>query len=118
MNEKRVFIVSSYRMFGLGLESILGQKETIEVIGQETNIERAIERIDQLGPDVVILDGDEPPYKSLATILTIMAAQSVPKVIGLNLRNNNLRVYEARQWVATSVDDLIAAIENDPPETD
>jgi chemotaxis response regulator CheB len=98
-------------MFGLGLQSILGQKDTIEVIGQETNIERAIERIDQLGPDVVILDGDEPPHSSLAAVLAIMEAQSIPRVIGLNLQNNNLRIYEARQCVATSIEDLIAAIE-------
>ena len=105
-------------MFGLGLESILGHSETIEVIGQEANIDRAIERIDQLAPDVVILDGDEPPHNSMATILTILHAQSIPKIIGLNLQNNNLRIYEARQWVARSIEDLVAAIQNDPPQTD
>ena len=118
MTEKRVFIISSYRMFGLGLESILGQNETIEVVGQDANIDRAIERIDQLAPDVVILDGDEPPYDSMATILAILKAQSIPKIIGLNLQNNDLRIYEARQWVAKSVEDLIAAIQNDPPKTE
>jgi chemotaxis response regulator CheB len=97
-------------MFGLGLESILGQRETIEVVGQEANIGRAIERIDQLAPDVVILDGEEPPYDSMATILALLKAQSIPKIIGLNLQNNNLRIYEARQWVARDVEDLIAAI--------
>jgi hypothetical protein len=51
----------------------------------------------------------------MATILAILKAQSIPKIIGLNLQNNNLRVYEARQWVARSVDDLVAAIQNDPP---
>jgi DNA-binding NarL/FixJ family response regulator len=116
VTEKRVFIISSYRMFGLGLESILGQNESIEVIGQEADIDRAIERIEQLTPDVVILDGDEPPYNSMATILAIQKAQSIPKIIGLNLHNNNLRIYEARQWVARSVEDLVAAIQNRPPE--
>ena len=117
MTEKRVFIISSYRMFGLGLESILGHNETIKVIGQEANIDRAIERIGQLAPDVVILDSDEPPYDSMTTILTNLRAQSIPKIIGLNLQNNNLRIYEARQWVAKSIEDLVAAIQNDPPET-
>lgn len=105
-------------MFGLGLESILDQDETIEVIGQEANIEQAIERIDQLAPDVVILDGDEPHHDSMITIMSILKTQSIPKIIGLNLQNNNLCIYEARQWVAKSVEDLVAAIRNDPPEPD
>jgi DNA-binding NarL/FixJ family response regulator len=117
MTEKSVFIVSSYRMFGLGLESMLGQNETIEIVGQEATIDRAIEQIDQLAPDVVILDGDEPPYDSVAIILAILKAQSISKIIGLNLQNNNLRIFEARQWVARSVEDLVAAIQNGPPKT-
>ena len=94
----------------MGLERILGQSETIKVVGQETNIDRAMARIDQLAPDVVILDGDEPPYDSMAFILTNLNARSIPKIIGLNLQNNNLRIYETQQWVARSVEDLIAAI--------
>jgi hypothetical protein len=39
----------------------------------------------------------------------------VSKIIGLNLQNNSLRVYEARQWQASGVEDLVAAIWNDPP---
>jgi chemotaxis response regulator CheB len=112
---KRVLIISSYLMFGVGLESLLSRAETIEVVGREENIGRALEQIDSLAPDVIILDGDEPPYDGVATLLTILRSQTVSKIIGLNLQNNSLRVYEARQWQASGVEDLVAAIWNDPP---
>jgi DNA-binding NarL/FixJ family response regulator len=116
---KRVFIISNHQMFGRGLEQILIKYKThIEVVGQETDVERAIQRIGEIEPDVVILDGDEPPYNSISMVFRILKQHSIPKVIGLNLQNNNLYVYEARQWMARSVEDLVTAIHNDPPQTD
>ena len=118
MAKKRVFIISNHQMFGRGLERLLDYKTHIEIVGQETDVERAIQRINEIQPDVVILDGDEPPYDSSSMVFQILKQPSIPKVIGLNLQNNILYIYEARQWMARSVKDLIAAIHNDPPQTD
>ncbi len=113
---KQVFIISRHRMFASGLESLLQQEsgDEIVVVGQETDLKQAIEKIEALQPDVVILADNETWEDSLPAVFYILREKSVPKVIGLNLNNNNLFVYEARQGIAKNVKDLITAIEGNP----
>lgn len=101
-------------MFGRGLEILLQNHTDIDVLGQESDIDKAIEQINEAKPDVVILDGDDPLNEAMSTILTILKAQLIPKVIGLNLQDNNLYIYEARRWVTKGVDDLVTAIQDSP----
>jgi DNA-binding NarL/FixJ family response regulator len=55
----RIFIVSSYLMFSLGLENLLRQDKEIKILGQETDREKAILKIQELQPDVVIVYTDD-----------------------------------------------------------
>ena len=118
MAKKRVFIISNHQMFGRGLERILDYRTHIEVVGQETDVERAIRRIREIQPDVVILESNGPAYDSISMVFRILKQPSTPKVIGLNLHSNNLYVYEARRWTVRSVEDLVTAIDTDLPQTD
>ena len=98
--------------------SLLRSESQIEVVGQDADIERAIQRLNDLQPDVVIVDSDEAPFDLMPTLIHILTKHSIPKVIKLSLSNNNLDIYEARHWVTTSVNDLITAIHNDPPRSE
>lgn len=116
---KRIFIISGYAMFGRGLESLLKQEDSeLEIVGQESDVERAIEQIKELKPDTVILDSDDPPYDSMPAVLRRILKDNLGiRIIGLSLQNNRLYVYVATQWVVNSVGDLLNAIFDDTPSS-
>jgi DNA-binding NarL/FixJ family response regulator len=109
----RIFIISSQLMFGRGLESLLRQEIGADIVGQETDVEQAVDRIKELQPDVVIVDSDGPAYDSTLALMHILRANPGIKVIGLSLQNNNLYTYRAKQWVARGVEDLEKAIDDE-----
>jgi DNA-binding NarL/FixJ family response regulator len=94
-------------MFSRGLESLLRENAQLDIVGQETDINHAFERIAELRPDVVILNGDQPDLE----VAHILKVSPDIKVIGLSLENNNLYIYRASQRVTRSVSDLLEAIE-------
>jgi DNA-binding NarL/FixJ family response regulator len=114
-----VFIVSSHLMFSHGLENLLQEDAEINVMGQETNMEQAIKQIKKLHPDAIIIYSDDVQLTSRLTIVEILKASPDTKVIHLSLQNNVFYVYQATQWVATSLDDLLQAVKvTMPPENE
>jgi DNA-binding NarL/FixJ family response regulator len=100
-------------MFGHGLESLLRQETQFEIVGQEAEIDQAIDRFVELDPDVVIFDSDDVPNNSTPTVLRILKEKPDVKVVGLNLHQNTVYVYEAKQWLVKEVKDLVLAIQKD-----
>jgi DNA-binding NarL/FixJ family response regulator len=112
-----VFIVSSHLMFSRGLENLLREDKEINVIGQETDIEQALKQIKKVHPDAIIVYSDDARLTSRLTLVEILKASLNTKVIHLSLQNNTFYVYQAAQWVATSLDDLLQAVKvTIPPE--
>lgn len=108
----RIFIISNYPMFGRGLESLLRQDNGLEVMGQETNLDRAVERIKNLQPDIVIVDNSGPEQQGLpAAVLQILDENSGTKVVGLSLQGNYLSIYQSTRRIITSVEDLVNVID-------
>jgi DNA-binding NarL/FixJ family response regulator len=100
-------------MFSHGLESLLRQETNFDIVGQEKDIDLAIEQIKKLQPDVVILDNDN----AVPQVTPILHASPGVKVISLSLQNNDLYVYQAKQWVARETEDLLEALGNFPQDT-
>jgi DNA-binding NarL/FixJ family response regulator len=111
----RIFIISHHLMFGYGLESLLRQETELNIIGWETNITQGLQMIKELQPDVVILDRDDSAFNFTAELLHILNNNPGVKVICLNLRNNNLHIYQAHQRVATGFEDLVETIKDEQP---
>ena len=112
MTQKRVFIISNYKLFGHGLKSLLSAEEEVNIVGQQGETTQALAQIRELRPDVVIFDSDEPPINYTPVILQILKEFSGTRVVGLNLQNNKLFVYHSSNWRVTSVDDFIEAIDS------
>jgi DNA-binding NarL/FixJ family response regulator len=107
---KRIFIISDYLMFSRGLESLLSQ-EAVDIVGQATNIDKAIKLIEETQPDVIIFYTNATPSASAPEIINILERYPDLKVINLNLQDNNLYLHWLKQSVIQGVEDLIAAIE-------
>ncbi len=105
----RVFIISGYPMFSWGLESLLRQGTGLDITGRETDVDRAIEQIKALQPDVVILDSSSSDDNSRA-VVRILKENLGTRVVNLSLQDNLMVVYQAAQWAVQDVDDLVDVI--------
>ena len=100
-------------MFGDGLKSLLSQTTRVKIVGQETNIDRAIEQVKKIQPDVIILDSDDAVYALTLMLRRVLQPQSTIKVIGLNLNSNDLYTYQTSYRVARGAEDLVELIQNE-----
>lgn len=106
----RVFIFSSHPLFGQGIERLLRQETGLDIVGWETDVDKAFERIKELKPDVVILEGRDLVSK----VIRIFREGIGTKVIGLDLQDNTACIYREEQRVVKSIEDLVKAIEHSP----
>jgi DNA-binding NarL/FixJ family response regulator len=106
----RVFILSHHPMFGRGLESLLHREAGLELVGQETDEEKAIEQIKALQAQVVIWDSSKTQDGAMPTIISVLRENPGIRVIGLSLHDNNLYIYQVTQRIANDLEELIEAI--------
>ncbi len=109
MATRRILVLSDHLMFAHGLESLLDQGNEFQIVGQETNIERAVEQVRALQPDIVIMDRSGL-FKDSPELQRILEARSDVNVIGVSLHDNNLHIYKASQRPVEGVDDLIEVL--------
>jgi chemotaxis response regulator CheB len=109
-----VFIISKNLMFGDGLKSLLSQSTRVKIVGQETNIDRAIEQVKKIQPDVIILDSEDAVHALTLMLRRVLQPQSTIKVIGLNLHSNDLYTYQTSYRIARGPEDLVELIQNEP----
>ena len=110
----RVLIIANNPLFSQGVESLLRQESRLEVMGREADVDKAMERIRELEPDVVIVDSGDPTCGPTPAVMRILREGVGVKVIGLNLQNNTICIYRGEQRVVKEVKDLVEAIEPSP----
>jgi DNA-binding NarL/FixJ family response regulator len=113
---KRVFILSSHPLFSQGIENLLRREAGLEIVGRETDVDKALERIKELQPNVVILECAEPTCDPTPVLTHLLRERVETKIIGLNLQDNTMCIYRGEQRVVKEVKDLIEAIEPPSPE--
>ena len=111
---KRVFILSSHPLFSQGVENLLRREAGLDIVGREADADKALERIKEIRPDVVILDCAEPECDPTLAVMRILREGLETKVIGLNLQDNTICIYRGEQRVVKDVKDLVEAIEQSP----
>jgi DNA-binding NarL/FixJ family response regulator len=110
---KRVFMISSYSLFGEGVEALLRQECGIECVGREADVDLAMARIKELCPDVVVVDNGCPARDAAAIVTRIFQEQAETRVVGLNLQDNTICIYHGEQRTVHGIEDLKKAIGNE-----
>lgn len=110
-----VFVISNQLLFRSGLESLLRQEARCEIVGHADTVNEAIELIKKIQHPVVILNDTSPSKENAIAAVRILRVNPSSKVIGLNLRDNQLNIYQSTQIVVKSVYDLIAALKPAEP---
>src|SRR5689334_20710361 len=106
---KRVFIFSSNPLLGHGIEVLLCQEASLDIVGIETDLDCAMERITALQPDLVIVDASDSDATRALLMMRILKGLG-PCVVGLNLQDNNIWIYHGECRTVRDVSDFVRAI--------
>jgi NarL family two-component system response regulator LiaR len=113
----KVLIVDDHQVVRQGLRTFLELQEDISVIGEADDGVKAVEMVNQLQPDVVLMDLVMPRMDGINATQKIHASGSPSKIIALTSFSEDDKVFPAIQAGASSYllkdvspDDLVDAI--------
>ena len=113
----RVLIVDDDDLMRAGLKAVLSSDETIRVVGEASEGRAAVQRADELGPDVVLMDVRMPDLDGIAATREVVAASPEVKVVILTTFEQDDYIFGALSAGAsgfllkrTSPEELIAGI--------
>lgn len=91
----RVLIVDDHALVRQGLMMFLGSCSDIEVVGQATNGQEAVEQCAALKPDVVLMDLMMPELDGIAATRAILHSNPKIRIIALTSFKEDERIYTA-----------------------
>lgn len=113
----KVLIVDDHQVVRQGLRTFLELHEDISIVGEAEDGRQAVELVNQLAPDVVLMDLVMPHMDGITATQQIMASGSTTKVIALTSFSEDDKVFPAIQAGAASYllkdvspDNLVEAI--------
>jgi two-component system, NarL family, nitrate/nitrite response regulator NarL len=95
MDKIKVLIADDHYLFIRGIESILMEDESLQVIGKSSNGKEAYELAKQLKPDVILLDINMPVMDGLEALKLIIHDLPDVKVLMLTINDNDDQLLEA-----------------------
>ena len=117
MNKIRVLLVEDHTIVCKGIRSLLEGKEEIEIVGEAKNGKEAIEKVEKLIPDVVLMDIAMPILNGMEATRQIKKQFPEVKVLVLSMYNNEEYIMNCLKFGAlgymnkqTSPEDLILGI--------
>jgi two-component system nitrate/nitrite response regulator NarL len=81
----RLLVVDDHAVVRQALVRVLGEEPDIEVVGEASNGQMAIELARQLMPDVILMDVSMPVMSGIEATRVIHAENPEVKVIGLSM---------------------------------
>jgi DNA-binding NarL/FixJ family response regulator len=105
------YIVYHNGLFAEGMRSILEEaRNSVEVIGMESDIGRALNAIASLKPEVVIVEEPTSGEKTTGCLEALLERAAASKVVLLSLAHNRATVYQRQQVATFGPADLVKAI--------
>lgn len=87
MKKIAVFLVDDHEIFRNGLQQLINSEQDMEVIGEATNGEDALQLLPQLTPDVIIMDIRMPGLNGLETSAALLKASTKSHILFFSLFN-------------------------------
>jgi two-component system response regulator DegU len=114
----KVMIVDDHNLVREGLKAVFSQGDEIDVVGEAGSGEQAIEMVDQVKPDVILMDISMPGMNGIQATKAIRDKHPDSKIVILTMLDQEGYVYEAIKAGATgymlkstSSDELVNAIQ-------
>lgn len=117
MKSLRILIVDDHEVVRRGLHALLGTQAGWEVVGEAANGPEAVKKVNQIKPDVVIMDITMPVMSGLDATRLIMETAPQTKVLIFTMHDSEQMMQSAleagaRGYVLKSnaASDLVAAV--------
>jgi cytochrome c oxidase subunit 2 len=107
---RRVLIASSHPLFGQGLRSLLQERSEagVEVVGVVANLEEALEALEKLHPDLIIVDYDDKKLNRDEFLARFVEGERNLRVVLLSLQSGkDALVYDRRTLAGSQIDNWL-----------
>lgn len=107
---RRVLIASSHALFGQGLRSLLQERKqtSVKVVGMVSNLEEAMSALEQLDPDLIVVDYDDEKLNRDEFLARFVEGEKKLRVVLLSLQSEKEAiVYDRRTMAAAQIDDWL-----------
>lgn len=101
MEPVRVLVVDDHALFRRGISTVLTNQENISVVGEATNGLEAIEKAEQLVPDVIVMDLNMPQCSGLEATQALQAKMPQINILVLTVSDNEADLFAAIKFGAT-----------------
>ena len=108
MAQQRVYLLWTHPLFFETVHRLLSDQD-LDIVGESVNHEIGRSEIGRLKPDVVVLEEDEAGSSGELVDLLLEGTSDV-LILGLNLMDNELRVYRRQQRTVLRPNDLVDLI--------
>ncbi|NIP43180.1 MAG: response regulator transcription factor [candidate division Zixibacteria bacterium] len=95
MKKYKIILADDHQMFRNGIINLLGEHEDFEVVGEASNGREALGMVDELSPDIIIVDIGMPILNGLETVRQISAHHENVRAIMLSMYINDEYVKQA-----------------------
>jgi DNA-binding NarL/FixJ family response regulator len=94
-NTLRLVVVDDHALFRRGLVGLLEEMPGFQVVGQAGDGEKALPMIEQVQPDIVLLDLNMPNLDGIATLRELRARHNPVRVLMLTISQNDTDLLDA-----------------------
>ena len=95
MKKIRVLLADDHTIVRKGLHSLLEDEEDISVIGEAENGYEAIQKVDKLNPDIVVMDVGMPSLNGIEALKILKKNKPQIRVLILSMHGNEEYIIEA-----------------------
>ncbi|MGV3773510.1 MAG: response regulator [Verrucomicrobiales bacterium] len=114
----RIILVDDHKLMREGLSSLLSAQPEINVVAQAENGREAVQMVEKMHPDVVVMDVSMPDLNGIDATRQIISRSPKTRVIGLSMHSDRQFIVEMLRAGAcgyllkdSAVEDLASAIQ-------
>ena len=101
METVRVLVVDDHALFRRGIVTVLANQENISVVGEAVNGLEAIAKVEELAPDVILMDLNMPQCSGLEATQALQAKAPHVNILVLTVSDNEADLFAAIKFGAT-----------------
>ena len=105
----RAFILYRNGLFAEGVRSVLAKRRTVQIVGMQRNVAKALKAVESLQPDVIILEASLPGRKT-DRLEALLDGAAAGRVVRLSLDHYHATVYHHQHVESANAGDLVRAI--------